>query len=349
VLVIPHLVVLYALSIAAEIVAVVAWFAALFTGAVPTGIYGFLGWVATYATRVSAYLGLLTDRWPVFGGSDPYPVSVWLPGPSRLNRVAVFFRWLLMIPPAFMSGFALAGALVVGPILWLIVLIRGRVPRPVFNAMASVVRYQMRYYAYAGLLTAAYPAGLFGDAYDRRENEDVEGLPPEAATAGRPPVLHASARRLVTLIVVLGVLVNAGVFTLSAIQGEQAVAAQQADDRFRDAYAGLKSPDVAPCATADDQLGCLKDAMGAAETSVAGFTVALDDIDFPDAVQSELAELENDAATLVSDYRGLAAASTLAEFRQLRDQMNLGADESAFPDAARAVDAHLRDIAGNND
>ena len=44
-----------------------------------------------------------------------------------------------------------------GFFIWLIVLIRGRVPQPVFDGTASVVRYQSRFYAYLTLLTARYP------------------------------------------------------------------------------------------------------------------------------------------------------------------------------------------------
>ena len=64
-LAIPQFIVLYLLSIAALVVAVIGWFAALFTGALPTGIAKFLGqWVA-YSMRVTAYLYLLTDRYPL--------------------------------------------------------------------------------------------------------------------------------------------------------------------------------------------------------------------------------------------------------------------------------------------
>src|SRR5207248_6887551 len=69
VLAIPHLIALYFLYIAAEAVAFVAWFAALFTTRVPVGMYGFLAWVLGYGTRVMAYLGLLSDQWPTFSGA----------------------------------------------------------------------------------------------------------------------------------------------------------------------------------------------------------------------------------------------------------------------------------------
>ena len=69
-LVIPHYIVLYALGIAVGIVAVICWFAALFTGRLPAGLADFLvGWLR-WSTRVFAYVGLLTDQYPPFTLAD---------------------------------------------------------------------------------------------------------------------------------------------------------------------------------------------------------------------------------------------------------------------------------------
>ena len=48
-------------------------------------------------------------------------------------------------------------------VTWLIVLIAGRMPRPLHEALAAAVRYEVRLSGYFLMLTAQYPGGLFGD------------------------------------------------------------------------------------------------------------------------------------------------------------------------------------------
>jgi hypothetical protein len=66
-LVIPHLIILLFLWIAAAVVVVVAWFAILFTGRYPRGMFGFVEGVMRWSQRVTAYAFLLvTDSYPPF-------------------------------------------------------------------------------------------------------------------------------------------------------------------------------------------------------------------------------------------------------------------------------------------
>lgn len=168
---IPHLIVLYALNIAAEVVAFIGWFAALFTGRLPEGLAGFLtGWLRWLA-RVYAYLSLLTDRYPPFELADSdYPVRVST-SPGRLNRLAVFFRLILVIPAGLLLALAGYGLTIAMIVIWLIVLITGSMPPSLYPAVAAVLRFYVRCYGYLYLVTGTYPGGLFGDR-------------PEAAAAG---------------------------------------------------------------------------------------------------------------------------------------------------------------------
>ena len=163
-LALPHLIILYALGIAAEVVAFVGWFAALFTGRLPDFAAefgtGYLRWQA----RVLAYMALLTDEYPPFTFDDaPYPVRLAVrPGP--LNRLAVLFRLILVIPASLLLGLAAYGAFTIALfVAWLIVLITGQMPDALHWAYAAVVRYMSRVYGYLLMLTSAYPGGLFGD------------------------------------------------------------------------------------------------------------------------------------------------------------------------------------------
>jgi hypothetical protein len=66
-LAIPHYIVLFFLSIGAFVVVVIAWFAILFTGHYPRGMFDFVVGVGRWALRVNAYAFLLvTDQYPPF-------------------------------------------------------------------------------------------------------------------------------------------------------------------------------------------------------------------------------------------------------------------------------------------
>jgi hypothetical protein len=66
-LAIPHYIVLAVLGVIAIIVWVIAWFAILFTGRFPRGLFDYVVGVARWGLRVSAYVSLLvTDRYPPF-------------------------------------------------------------------------------------------------------------------------------------------------------------------------------------------------------------------------------------------------------------------------------------------
>jgi hypothetical protein len=66
-LAIPHYIVLFFLDIGALIVVIVAWFAILFTGRYPRGIFDFVVGVIRWHNRVLAYaFTLVTDRYPPF-------------------------------------------------------------------------------------------------------------------------------------------------------------------------------------------------------------------------------------------------------------------------------------------
>ena len=66
-LAIPHYVVLFFLFIGAVVAVVIAWFAILFTGRYPQGLFDYVVGVGRWALRVEAYAFLLvTDRYPPF-------------------------------------------------------------------------------------------------------------------------------------------------------------------------------------------------------------------------------------------------------------------------------------------
>jgi hypothetical protein len=66
-LAIPHYIVLFFLWIGAVVCAIVAWFAILFTGRFPRGLFDYMVGVGRWTNRVTAYAFILTtDQYPPF-------------------------------------------------------------------------------------------------------------------------------------------------------------------------------------------------------------------------------------------------------------------------------------------
>jgi uncharacterized protein DUF4389 len=84
-LAIPHYIVLFFLYIAVLVVVIVAWFAILFTGRYPRGIFDFVEGVIRWHNRVVGYAFILvTDRYPPFSLSQSEAAP---PAPERPSQV----------------------------------------------------------------------------------------------------------------------------------------------------------------------------------------------------------------------------------------------------------------------
>ena len=225
-LAIPQLIVLWLLGVAAGVITIIGWFGALFTGRLPVFAADFLTGYLRWLSRVYAYNYLLTDLYPPFTLDDAdYPVRLAVT-PGRLNRLAVLFRFFLLIPCWIVQAVVSYGALTIFIfVTWLIVLVTGQMPDAIQQGLASVLRYQVRTLGFAMMLTSAYPGGLFGDpqaqpAYGDPQAQPGYGVQPGYAGYGAPApgpadglswrlVLSAAARKLVILFIVLGVVLGA--------------------------------------------------------------------------------------------------------------------------------------------
>jgi hypothetical protein len=92
-----------------------------------------------------------------------HPIRLVVDDDLRRNRLTVFFRLLLAIPPfvwvglwGFASVFALLAA-------WIAALVGGRVPAGLHRFLASFVRYQTHVFAYVSLVADPFP-GFSGSA-----------------------------------------------------------------------------------------------------------------------------------------------------------------------------------------
>lgn len=337
-LAIPHLIALYLLTLAAEVVTVLSWFAAVFSARVPQSLYGFVGWVLSYGARVVAYVTLLDDRWPSFGERPDERVEVRLPGPDRLNRAAVFFRVILLVPAMVVASIAGAGLAVIGFFVWVVTLLRGRVPAPAFDVTAAIIRYQTRYYAYAALLTARYPHGLLGDPDDPMS-------PPVESEVGRrlpPHVRSGTSRRLLVAALMLGIVGFIGQVALSAVFSTDSVRRQIADDQLRRAYNAVDVTDTNSCRTAADPLTCLHNAARDNADSLQTFHNRVDGIDFPSDTQSMVTQLEATTAALIDDLQQLSQAATVEDYQQIAAAEHVSETGHAFDAAVNQLHHELR-------
>jgi hypothetical protein len=157
-LIIPHIVVIYVLGIVAAVVSVIAWFAILFTGRYPKGMFDFVVGYYRWTYNMSAYVYLLRDEYPPFsleGGG--YPVTYQVEYPERLSRLLIFVKWLLVIPNFIVLYFVMIAWMVTAVIAWFAILFSGRYPKGLFDFAVGAIRWNARVNTYVMLLRDEYP------------------------------------------------------------------------------------------------------------------------------------------------------------------------------------------------
>ncbi len=113
-----------------------------------------------FALRVGAYLLLLTDVYPSTEEEQSVHLQLDYPDAKKdLNRWLPLVKWLLAIPHVVVLVFLGIAALFVVIAAWFAILFTGRYPRPLFDFVAGVLRWNVRVAAYALLLiTDQYPS-----------------------------------------------------------------------------------------------------------------------------------------------------------------------------------------------
>jgi hypothetical protein len=157
---IPWIIVLTIYGIVAEIAAVIAWFAIVFTGQYPRGLYDFNAKFVRLAGRVGAFLYLATDEYPPFNGDpdDSYPVRVGIPEPLPVyDRLKTGLRLIFGIPVAVLNWVQGLIVFVVYVVGWFAILFTGELSEGLFNPLRSGLAYQTRASAYFLLLTEEWP------------------------------------------------------------------------------------------------------------------------------------------------------------------------------------------------
>lgn len=174
-LAIPHYVALFFLTIAFVVVTVISFFAIVFTGRYPRGLFDFNVSVLRWWWRVDFYALTVigADKYPPFTLADvDYPARLEVPYPERLHRGLPFVKWLFSIPHWIAVGAFTGGAWAASSKDWrfgislitLLVLVAGvsllfreRYPRDVFELLIGLNRWIYRVIAYVALMRDEYP------------------------------------------------------------------------------------------------------------------------------------------------------------------------------------------------
>ena len=159
-LAIPLFLAAYVYGVVLCLTAFLAWFAIVLTGRWPRGLYRAEAWVLRFYARLHAYVYLVTDAYPPFGGGEhpEYPVRIAIAEPKpRYSRLKAFFRLLLAIPVMIIAyALNIVGELA-AVLAWFAIVVTGRQPRSLQGMLDFSVAYYTRATAYFFLLTEEWP------------------------------------------------------------------------------------------------------------------------------------------------------------------------------------------------
>ena len=173
-LAIPHYVVLAFLWIGFAFATVIAWFAILFTGRYPRGLFDYNVGVLRWTWRVAYYAtsAIGTDRYPPFSLDDDadYPARLSVEYPERLSRGLALVKWWLLAIPHYLIVGIFAGGFWASHVGWgggligllvliagVVLLVTGRYPRSIYEFVMGLDRWVFRVFVYAALMRDEYP------------------------------------------------------------------------------------------------------------------------------------------------------------------------------------------------
>jgi Domain of unknown function (DUF4389) len=211
-LAIPHFIILIFLWIAFFFVAVIAFFAILFTGRYPRGLFDFNLGVLRWTWRVGYYTydALGTDRYPPFTLDEvpDYPATLHLEYPAQLSRGLVLVKWWLLAIPHYLIvaiftgnyswGWSHGGngdtwnggppgLIAVGVFFAAIALLfTSRYPRGLYDFVLGMNRWAFRVAAYASLMTDRYPPFRLEQGGDDPADAQLATQPAQPAPPTEP-------------------------------------------------------------------------------------------------------------------------------------------------------------------
>ena len=149
---------------AGAVASILGWFASLARGLMPRGLRDLGAYSVGYSAQMSAYLFLLTDRYP---SSDPrlagpmalpeHAVQLEFADDLARPRLLVFFRFLLALPHLVWVTLWTVLALLAALAGWLVAPFPGRLPHPLHRFLAAYVRYTTHVTAFLYMIGGPFP------------------------------------------------------------------------------------------------------------------------------------------------------------------------------------------------
>lgn len=157
VLYVPHALVLTVWSFVAAGFVAVAWLALLVEGRLPAWLHRYIAAYVRYTGQVTAWLLLLSGRYPDPMHTQTHPFAIDVPERPRQPRLVTLFRAVLAIPVLLLAT-ALRVVLTLAAIpAWFAGLALGRTTAGLQELGTFCLRYELEAVAYTLLLTARYP------------------------------------------------------------------------------------------------------------------------------------------------------------------------------------------------
>jgi hypothetical protein len=279
ILAIPHYIVLAFLWLTLLVLTIIAFFAILFTGRYPRGIFDFNVGVLRWTWRVGfySYAALGTDRYPPFTLDDrpDYPARLEIAYPESLSRGLVLVKWwLLAIPHYILLGLFLGSSSYVasrtdvwgwgfqGGLIGVLVIFAGlalvftgRYPNGIYDFVLGLDRWVARVGAYVLLMRDEYPPFRLDQGGTVDVGPPAGPAPDETAALGvvdvpeapvpAEPVAAAPGRSTAgrVVLVVVGVLV--GIVAFGLLAGGCALVAVDQTQRDDDGFLMSPTQDLA--------------------------------------------------------------------------------------------------------
>jgi len=144
------------LGVVAFLGAIISWFAIVFTGRHPRGLWDLAQFYMRWRANAVAYAALLRDEYPPFG-AGAYPVIYEAHYPEQRDRVTVGFRLLLVIPHLIVLVLLDIAWFLTAVVAWVAILFTGEYPEILYRFGVGMMRWTLRVESYLLLMRDEYP------------------------------------------------------------------------------------------------------------------------------------------------------------------------------------------------
>lgn len=162
-IVLPHLFILFFVSIWGNILSFIAFWVILFTGRYPQSMFEFQEQLLRWNLRLNARIYNLADDYPSFGlsATDEH-TTLEVPFPESISRGLVLVRaffgvFYVVLPHGFILFFRFLWMNILLLLGWFSILFTAQLPKAWHTFAVETIRWQTRVTLYMGYMTDEYP------------------------------------------------------------------------------------------------------------------------------------------------------------------------------------------------